>query len=240
MNVNGIVYIGRFALEKNYHLYLLEMHGHSLPVFPTYLGGASNRIESLIMTVHTHDMDSIQLLNFSRLRILATNHNKFQTGNLIMKSLPALKQLYATECNLHVFPNLSAAPALKNVQIHHNYFKEISAFALKNLSQLRKFACAGCHLTNLPDMSQLVKLKELFIFNNKFIAIPDLYHLSLKTILWAGNPLHCDKSLCWVRMWNSARPKNLNLDVYSCASPPDVSGIRLTDIHPVEMKCYEG
>ena len=185
-------------------------------------------------------MYSIQLLNFSRLRILAINHNKIQTGNLIMKSLPALKQRYAVACNLHRFPNLSAASALKIMQLPHNYFKEIPAFALKNFSQLRKFACIGCHLTYLPDMSQLVKLKELFIINNNLIAIPDHYHLSLKTILWAGNPLYFDMSLFWVRMWNGARLKNLNLNVYSCASPPDLSGIRLTDIHPVEMICYEG
>ena len=240
MDLNGIAYIGRFALEKNICLYLLSMYAHKLPVFPTHFGGASYRIEFLSLAVWAHDMESIQLLNFSRLRMISMNQNKIQTGNLIMKSLPALIELYAPSCNLHVFPNLSAAPALKYVQLHFNYFNEIPAYALKNLSRLRRLGCAFCHLTYLPDMSHLIKLQQLIINSNKLIAIPDLYQLPLKKISWAGNPLHCDKSLCWVRMWNSAKPKDLKLDVYLCASPPDVSGIRLTDIHPVEMKCYEG
>ena len=70
------------------------------------------------MTVPTRDMDSMQLFNFSRLRILAMNHNRIQTGKLIMELLPTLKELYATDCNLHVFPNLSDAPTLKIVQLH--------------------------------------------------------------------------------------------------------------------------
>ena len=41
-------------------------------------------------------------------------------------------------------------------------------------------------------------------------------------------------------MWNSVKPRDLKLDQYACASPPDVSGVGLGDIDPVAMKCYEG
>ena len=89
------------------------------------------------MQIMKIDIESMRLRNFSRFLFLAINNNKIQTGNLIMESLPER----TPNCNLHVFPNFSAAPALKFIQLHFNYFKEIPAFALKNLSRLRKFAC---------------------------------------------------------------------------------------------------
>ena len=158
------------------------MLGHKLPVFPTHLGGASYRIGVLAMSVFAVDMESMQLRNFSRLRILAVNNNEIQTGNLILESLPALEELYAPNYNSNEFPNLSDAPALEIVQLHFNHFNEIPTFALKNLLQLRKFAFLGCNVAYLPDMSHLMKLKELFISNNKLVAIPDLYHLRLTSI----------------------------------------------------------
>ena len=90
INRNSIHYIGRVAFEKNIYLYLLEMLGHKLPVFPTHFGGASYRISVLAMSVFAVDMESMQLRNFSKLSILVVNNNTSQTGNLILESIPAL------------------------------------------------------------------------------------------------------------------------------------------------------
>ena len=245
MRYNGITLIERHSVEKNINFHFLDMYGHKLSVFPEHLGGSSQRIVTLVMEVNAHDIGSMQLINFSSLHTLVMNHNKVQTGNLIMESLPALKKNYAPNCNLHVFPNLSAAPALKIVQLHFNHFHRIPAFAIKNLTRLHTFAFMGCNVTHLPDMSHLVSLKKLVINENKLVAIPDLYHLPLKWLESAGNPIVCNKSLCWVRMWDDVKAKVLNLDVFSgsqltCASPLEMGGVLLTDIHPVTMKCYTG
>ena len=186
----------------------------------------------------------MQLRNFPKLRTAALNFNNILNGNLILEHLPALKQLYAPHCNLHIFPDLSAAAALEYVQLHFNNFTTIPAFALRNLSRLRTFACRDCHIRYLPSMAHLVSLEKLHIPGNALTAIPDLFHLPLTTVTWAGNPMECNKSLCWARMWNDINPTVLKLDPsgtpMACASPPEVIGIHMADIHPVDMKCYAG
>ena len=242
---NGITFIERHALEKNINLHFFDMYEHKLSILPEHLGGASQRIVTLGMQVYANDMETMQLINFLSLCKLVMSHNKVQTGNLIMESLPELEELYAPNCNLHVFPNLSAAPLLKIVQLHFNHFHSIPESATKNLSRLHTLALMGCNVTHLPDMSHLASLKKFVINNNKLLAIPDLHHLPLKWLEWAVNPMDYSKSLCWVRMWDDIKPKVLNLDVSSgsqltCASPTEMAGVRLTDIHPVTMKCYTG
>ena len=243
INHNDITYIARYALWKNTRLYSLKIRGHKLSAFPTHLGGASARI-MVLDTRGATDMASFQLGNFPRLYHAVMNSNNISNGNLIMKHLPALQYLYVSSCNLHVFPDLSAAPVLEVVQLHYNNFKTIPTFSLRNLSRLRKFACMNCNIRYLPDMSHLVALETLVIADNALTAIPDLFYLPLTDLYWAGNPMECNESLCWVRMWNDVNPRVLELDpsgsLMTCASPVEVTGLHLADIHPVAMKCYEG
>ena len=236
---NGITYIAMHALEENIRLYLLYIGGHKLPVLPTHLGGASGRIRQLD-TRGVIYMKSMQLANFQHLAIIAMNDNRLLNGNLILKHLPNLKLLFAPRCNLHVFPNLSAAPALEKVQLHFNKFSVIPASTLRNVSRLHTLGLIQSRIRYLPDMSRLVSLKHLFITGNTLMAIPDLFDLPLANLLWTSNPLECNESLCWARMWNDVKPTVLQQTPVTCASPPEVIGIHLTDIHPVVMKCYTG
>ena len=245
---NGITFIESHALEKNVNLHFLDVYGHKLSVFPANLGSASHHIVTIDMQAiknDMHSMESMQLRNFLRLRKIAVNNNNLQTGHITMQSLPSLEEMYASNCNLHVFPNLSVVPTLKIVQLHYNHFRKIPAFAIQNLTRLHTFTFMGSHVTYLPNMSHLVSLKKLVINDNELVAIPDLYHLPLEWIEWAGNPMDCSKSLCWARMWDDVKPKVLQVDVSSgsqltCASPPEMAGLRLIDIHPVAMECYAG
>ena len=116
---NGISFIERYALEKNTCLYKLGINGHKLAVFPTHLGGAAPRIRVLDSRGASY-VKTMQLIDLPRLRDVALNFNNIVNGILTMKSLPALKELYAPACKLQVFPNLSAAPALEFVQLHFN------------------------------------------------------------------------------------------------------------------------
>ena len=240
---NGITYIARYALGKNSRLHLLYIGGHKLLVFPTHLGGASQRLMTIDLR-GTVDVNSMQLMDFPRLHQVALNYNKIVTGNLTMKHLPSLKSLFAPRCNLHIFPDLSAAPALQFVQLHYNKFPVIPAFPWRNLLRLRTFACMDCHIRYLPDMSHLVSLKSLIVPGNSLVVIPDLFHLPLTSIYLAGNPMECSMSICWLRMWNDINPTFLELDPsgtqMTCASPAEVIGFHLADIHPVAMKCYTG
>ena len=116
----------------------------------------------------------------------------------------------------------------------------IPTFAMSNLSRLRQFACEKCNIRYIADMPHLASLKSLIIPNNALVAIPDLFHVPLSRITWVGNPIECNMSLCWVRMWGHVKPSTLTLDSMTCESPSEVAGLKVTDIHPVAMKCYAG
>ena len=77
--------------EKRQFQFFWYIYGHKLSVFPEHLRGTSQRIVTLDMEVKANDIGCMQLINFSSLHKLAMNHNKVQMGNLIMESLPALK-----------------------------------------------------------------------------------------------------------------------------------------------------
>ena len=114
----------------------------------------------------------------------------------------------------------------------HLYMPNISAILLKsnNISRIPT--------ENFVGMKQL---RHLDVYNNNLKTIPDLYHSSLEILEIGKNPLCCNESLCWVRLW--ARKKSIALKVPGkpvCSSPGYIEGELLMDSDPVEMECYKG
>ena len=161
--------------------------------------------------------------------------------SLIIHELPSLRNLFAQECDLQEFPVLSGAPHLEVVQLHGNPFTWVPQSALAGLSRLRQLIFPECRVMYLPDLSHLVSLEIIHAHNNGLRTIPDIYDLMLMEMNLAGNPLVCDKALCWIRMWDYIK---FPMDVESshrgfCAEPTGLWGL-LMDVHPLDMKCYEG
>ena len=96
-------------------------------------------------------------------------------------------------------------------------------------------------LTSLPDISFMADLETLLINNNQLNTIPDLYDTSLTILEMASNPLECNQSLCWIRMWWPwMRSGMLVWDKPKCASPSTVQGKELMDLRPTYLQCYKG
>ena len=241
LNNNQVSFISTRAFINNIHLVLLSLYDHKLLTFPTEAGGARSHIEVIVTSIGRIKMQPIQLTNLPALMTIEINSN--QIDNLSIGYLPSLTSLDAQWCGLVTFPDLSAAPALVRVAMGSNRFSEVPKSAVAGLNKLRYLYLTGCHIPYLPDLSHLVSLEVLKIDNNDLKSLPDLYDVPLTGFLWAENPLVCDRALCWLRMWSFMRPvltmdNSPGKDV--CEAPEHRNGLRVMDIHPVDMECYNG
>ena len=177
-------------------------------------------------------------LNNTQLAELLLSYNPLR--NLTLGYLPSLKKLYAQRCNLKIFPDLSGTLNLEVAQLHGNDFTHISQYAVSGLIKLRKLAFSHGDVRYLPDLSHLMSLEKLVIADNALTSLPDLYHLPLTKVPWNANPVVCNTSLCWVRMWSFMKPGISDLENVICAAPPEVTDLSLMGVHPVYMKCFDG
>ena len=237
---NGVNFISEKAFSNNSYLSVLEIQGHSLLAIPPGLGGASKSITRVILAISQVHMLTVDFTNYPVLERLAMNFAP--TNTLILRELPSLREVFAQDCNLQIFPNLTGAPELELVQLQRNMFSQIPQTAITGLSRLRRLVLSFCRVTHLPDLSYLISLEELIVHGNSLSTMPDMFHLPLTTITLANNPLACDRKLCWIRMWDFVKSSPLNTvrsQLGVCARPAHFKGM-LMDVHPVDLKCYEG
>ena len=234
---NKISFIGQAAFINNIKLVKLVLRdSYTLPEFPPGFGGSSPFIKDLQCIGGVFINQTVHLTGFTALEnfVISKNQIKLEIGNL-----PSLKRLYAQECGLEKFPNLSGAPRLEWAQLHKNLFTEIPQSAIMGLTNLTKLVFPACRVMYLPDLSHLVSLEILKAPKNYLISLSDLYHLPLTELKLSDNPWLCDKRLCWIRMWSSVKPA-LQLSAITCAHPQKYVRSELMNIHPTDMLCYEG
>ena len=197
------------------------------------------RLETLSISYNQIKSISVKaFVNNTNLVALILNHNPI--SNLTLGYIPSLRNLYVKGCKLKIFPDLSGTPNLELVQLNINNFTQIPKASINGLTKLRTLAFRQCDVRYLPDLSDLVSLEELVIINNAMTSLPDLYHLPLTRVAWYDNPVVCNRSLCWVRMWSYMKPGISDLENAVCAAPSEVSGLPLMGVHPVDMKCFDG
>ena len=86
-----------------------------------------------------------------------------------------------------------------------------------------------------------LQLEGIDIRDNTLETIPDLFDQPLQKLKVAGNPLRCNQSLCWVRLW--ARKETVvltGIESAVCQSPSFMTGKSLLGVDPVKMACYKG
>ena len=153
----------------------------------------------------------------------------------------ALTYLRLTLTQISQFPDFSDMGSLETLRIDSNSLAYIPLDNVKALSELRKLDIQRNLLTSLPDISFMADLETLLINDNQLNTIPDLYDTSLNVLEMAGNPLECNQSLCWIRMWWPwMREPMLLRDNPKCASPSPVQGKALVDLRPTYLQCYKG
>ena len=233
---NKINFISQAAFINNTKLGKIVMSHYTLPEFPLAFVGLWPSIVYLDIKNGELITQTVILARFPLLQRFAINDVKIK---LEMGHLPSLKKMYAQRCALDTFPNLSGAPGLEWVQLHNNNFTEVPQSALMGLKNLARLNFPGNRVSYIPDLSHLMSLEMLKADENYIISFPDLYHLPLTTLTLSNNPLLCDKTLCWIRMWDMMKPV-IEMSEITCAYPHKHMGFTLMSIHPTEMHCYEG
>ena len=158
--------------------------------------------------------------------------------NLLPRSLLVIHLGYS---RLPVFPKFALyAPLLERI---YAYKCKMHSVPFENITGLAKVKYLNLHTNNLdklPDISHMEQLEELYLQNNRFSSIPDLYDTPLTTLTLANNPLLCDKTLCWIRMWPWMKAASIPTDEPFCAGPAEVARIKLMDVDPTFMECFRG
>lgn len=246
LNQNGVSFVHEQAFMYNDKLHTLLMDDHRLVQVSHNFASLQPNIRVLELAnafgpVGEHTMTYVNIENYPRLerficdRLIIEN---FSIGNL-----PSLQTLQVTYSRLTEFPDhLSESPNLTRLNIHSNLYSTIPGHALSGLTKLRNLQLHDGELTTLPDMPDLFSLEQLWVHNNRLTTLPDLYYASgMVHIVLRNNPYVCDEAMCWVRMWNLARPDNaIDLRNVECSNPAEFAGILLEQVSPVTMKCYQG
>ena len=152
----------------------------------------------------------------------------------------AMTYIRLTKKQISRFPDFSMGPAaVETLRLEENHIAYIPEGHMAHLSKLIELRMGDNILTSLPVLSSMAQLETLQIENNQLITMPDLYTINFTGLKIAGNPLECNQSLCWIRMWPWMKTPMLQ-DNPICASPLTMQGIALMDVPPTHMRCYNG
>ena len=153
-------------------------------------------------------------INLKKISLGSNSHRRFN-GSLFPTSLTKINLGYA---RLVEFPDFSShAPNLEKIYVYGNPLQEIPSDHLRGLLLIRYF----------------------YIADNMLTAVPDLYHIDFNELRVVGNPLECNQSLCWIRMWPWMKSPAL-MDTPTCETPASLRGKPLMEIAPTDLQCYKG
>ena len=167
----------------------------------------------------------------------------FMNGNRIkhvrrslIEGLMVLEFLSLSQNRINLMPDLSHLPRLRKITLNTNYLRYVPASCLEGL-KIELFDLRYNRITFIEDFPKMTPSIDLR--NNMMTTLPDLYDSNFVSLELENNPLFCNQSLCWLRMWPFDKPLPV-LDNVLCSSPPDRNGTMLMRVHPTLLKCYEG
>ena len=116
------------------------------------------------------------------------------------------------------FPDFSShTPNLEEICVYRNPLQEIPRLYLKGM----------------------LRIRDMNVADNLLTTVPDLYNVDFNDLRVAGNPLECNYSLCWIRMWPWIKSPVL-MDTPTCETPASLRGKPLMEIAPTDLQCYKG
>ena len=217
---NGLTYIEDGSFDNNGNLERLIANYNSISHLPQSFGLAAKRLR-YIEFWHSLDKDVTARFNVKQLVALthlnigrANHHGKFDTATLP----DSLEYIGLNFAQLFHFPDFSNhTPVINKIAVASNKIQLIPQKAFVNNLQLQ----------------------TLWLMGNRLQSVPDLYHLPLTSLDLSNNPLKCNRSLCWIRMWPWMKMP-LKRGGAICRSPEFLDGFQLMDINPVTLGCYHG
>ena len=188
MDYHPLYYIFDGAFDRNSKLQKLTLKFNRLRYIPADFGPATHSLNMIKLYRGMEiELTHLDFSRFSKLKTLITGVNpkyKFPASNLPQ----SLNKFVLNVAYLTKMTNFSRyTPNISIVNLGVN-----------NISTIKEEFIQGLH-----------KLRQFSIGANRLHAIPDLYDKPLEILQINGNPIRCDVSLCWVRLW--ARTKLVSL-----------------------------
>ena len=223
LDSNDIKYLANGCFDTNERLEILRLSFNNIYHLPESLGHMTSNLKIISLSNSTtENITNFDLRPLRKIRWLALWLIDIGAlGFNMLQYLPTnVKSLTMEGCSLDKFPAIN-----RYIQTMQNIF--MSRNKLTFLSQ--------------DSFENMTNINTLDISENALRTLPDLFDtLSLRELKLNGNPLECDKALCWLIMWSYLRTPRLTLDAATCQSPPQFSGELLMDLHPLDITCYEG
>ena len=218
---SSLTYIEDGSFDHNPKLKTLSAGGNQIMQLPRSFGAATTSLSAIhfwcslrdqaILNINLIEMISLRWLNAG----CANHHGRFDAA-LLPRNLVYICLNYGSLVEFLDFGRYT--PKMAEILMSGNAITEIpSEYIVTSLA-----------------------LKELYLNNNRLSTIPDLYHLSLTKLHLRSNPISCDQSLCWVRMWPWMKTPADITDGITCKTPGFLLGVFLMDINPSTLGCHEG
>ena len=170
--------------------------------------------------------------------IIGLNYLNIRDADMLPPNLTVFKAPWSW---IRIFPSIGIyAPLLQTL---HMYSCGMYAMPVQNVTgliNLKNLNLKWNSIPYLPDISFMKDLEILELNWNQLKTLPDLYELPLRKQTLADNPLVCNKSLCWVRMWPWMKTSSIPSDTPICSLPPTMVRMRLMDVDPALMDCFSG
>ena len=217
---NHLSYIKDGSFDHNAKLEILNIAVNTIKQLPNSFGAAAKSLRKLsiynaLLEPAISNLNLTDLIKLKDFRAGWANWNgKFDPSllpcNLKLIGIPGV---FLTE-----FPDFgSCTPNISTIGVGKNTIIEIP----------RKF------------IAENFALKKVDLSANQLSNIPDLFHLPLADLDLSGNPLVCNQSLCWIRMWPWAKTSQLMTDDITRETQEARQQIPLTEINPITLGCQD-
>ena len=221
LQFNAMSVIEDGAFDTNSKLEVLKLSNNVLTKLPSSFGAAtySLQIFKATLAIKPEAFKYLNFTNFNNILWISLGNNKGLPGNVITKYSKSIEVLGLFKCNIETIPDLSIyVPHVRTLGLQQN-------------------ALANIHGKGIGKLMELMNLR---LDSNQLQSVPDLFHLPLRSLKLTDNPLECNQSLCWLRMWVWFKPGPKDTDATVCAAPDTLRGRKLCDVDPVILRCYQG
>ena len=90
------------------------------------------------------------------------------------------------------------------------------------------------------SVAGLLSLRKIDLRNNELSSVPDLNHLPLAVLKLSANPLLCNQSLCWIRMWPWTKASTMSTAGITCETTGITQPVLLSEVNPLTLDCHQG
>ena len=220
---NDLTYIGDGSFDHNPKLEKLLAKYNAIIQLPQSFGSAAKSLISVnFWNGFVRKKTKQPTFNF-------TEMERLDTLNMGENNFPGIFDAVILPFNLQSI-QLSIAK-ITQVPEFNRYAPNLSVIALGNNAIVK---------ISSKKLSELSNLKRLVLDDNELSTIPDLYHLPLEILKLSNNPLVCNQSLCWVRMWPWMKKTHLDTDDITCNTTKASQPVLLADVNPVTLGCHHG